>query len=120
MFFSPSTKSRHRARGHHHHHHHHHHHNDRDMNINPADVNDAEFHDFVRETSQQMMMKEIAKQKRIQQQQQQLLLQQRATNKSERHAAKSLQKAVASITQEEYEIRLLKARLAELERASRG
>ena len=90
------------------------------MNINPADVNDAEFHDFVRETSQQMMMKEIAKQKRIQQQQQQLLLQQRATNKSERHAAKSLQKAVASITQEEYEIRLLKARLAELERASRG
>ena len=93
------------------------------MNINPADVNDAEFHDFVRETSQQMMMKEIAKQKRIQQQKQQqqlLLLQQRATNKSERHAAKSLQKAVASITQEEYEIRLLKARLAELERASRG
>jgi len=92
------------------------------MNINPADVNDAEFHDFLRETSQQMMMKEIAKQKRIQQQQQQqlLLLQQRATNKSERHAAKSLQKAVASITQEEYEIRLLKARLAELERASRG
>jgi len=74
----------------------------------------------LRETSQQMMMKEIAKQKRIQQQQQQLLLQQRATNKSERHAAKSLQKAVASITQEEYEIRLLKARLAELERASRG
>ena len=92
------------------------------MNINPADVNDAEFHDFLRETSQQMMMKEIAKQKRIQQQQQQLLLllQQRATKKSERHAAKSLQKAVASITQEEYEIRLLKARLAELERASRG
>jgi len=92
------------------------------MNTNPADVNDAEFHDFLRETSQQMMMKEIAKQKRIQQQQQQqlLLLQQRATNKSERHAAKSLQKAVASITQEEYEIRLLKARLAELERASRG
>jgi hypothetical protein len=63
-----------------------------------------------------MMMEEIGKQKRQQQQQQQ----QRRSKRSEKQAAKSRQKAVASISQEEYEIRLLKARLAELEQASRG
>jgi hypothetical protein len=77
-------------------------------------MNDAEFYDFV-QSSQQMMMEEIGKQKRQQQQQQQL-----RSKRSEKQAAKSRQKAVASISQEEYEIRLLKARLAELEQASRG
>ena len=109
MFFSPSTKSRHRARGHQNHHQH----DGKEVNVNPADINDAEFYDFV-QSSQQMMMEEIGKQKR-QQQQQQL-----RSKRSEKQAAKSRQKAVASISQEEYEIRLLKARLAELEQASRG
>ena len=91
----------------------HHQHDEKEVNVNPADINDAEFYDFVQST-QQMMMEEIGKQKR-QQQQQQL-----RSNRSEKQAAKSRQKAVASISQEEYEIRLLKARLAELEQASRG
>jgi hypothetical protein len=108
VFFSPSTKSRHRARGHQNHHQH----DGKEVNVNPADINDAEFYDFV-QSSQQMMMEEIGKQKR--QQQQQL-----RSKRSEKPAAKSRQKAVASISQEEYEIRLLKARLAELEQASRG
>jgi len=103
VFFSPSTKSRHRARGHHHHHH-----NEKETKVNPTDINDAEFYDFVK-SSRQMMMKEIGKEK-----------QHHANNRSERPAAKSRQKAVASLTQEQYEIRLLKARLAELEQASRG
>ena len=103
VFFSPSTKSRHRARGHHHHHH-----NEKETKVNPTDINDAEFYDFVK-SSRQMMMKEIGKEKQHQ-----------ANNRSERPAAKSRQKAVASLTQEQYEIRLLKARLAELEQASRG
>ena len=111
MFFSPSTKSRHRARGHQNHHQH----DGKEVNVNPADINDAEFYDFV-QSSQQMMMEEIGKQKRQQQQQQQQL----RSKRSEKQAAKSRQKAVASISQEEYEIRLLKARLAELEQASRG
>ncbi|CAL6441243.1 unnamed protein product [Bathycoccus prasinos] len=106
VFFSPSTKSRHRARGHQNHHQH----DEKEVNVNPADINDADFYDFV-QSSQQMMMEEIGKQKR----QQQL-----RSNRSEKQAAKSRQKAVASISQEEYEIRLLKARLAELEQASRG
>jgi fatty-acid desaturase len=110
VFFSPSTKSRHRARGHQNHHQH----DGKEVNVDPADINDAEFYDFV-QSSQQMMMEEIGKQKRQQQQQQQL-----RSNRSEKQAAKSRQKAVASISQEEYEIRLLKARLAELEQASRG
>ena len=103
VFFSPSTKSRHRARGHHHHHH-----NEKETKVNPTDINDAEFYDFVK-SSRQMMMKEIGKEK-----------QHHANNRSERPAAKSRQKAVASLTQEQYEIRLLKARLSELEQASRG
>ena len=103
VFFSPSTKSRHRARGHHHHHH-----NEKETKVNPTDINDAEFYDFVK-SSRQMMMKEIGKEK-----------QHHANNRTERPAAKSRQKAVASLTQEQYEIRLLKARLAELEQASRG
>ena len=89
----------------------------KEVNVNPADINDAEFYDFV-QSSQQMMMEEIGKQKRQQQQQQQQ--QQQRSKRSEKQAAKSRQKAVASISQEEYEIRLLKARLAELEQASRG
>ena len=100
VFFSPSTKSRHRARGHHHHHH-----NEKETKVNPTDINDAEFYDFVKSSRQMMIGKEK---------------QHHANNRSERPAAKSRQKAVASLTQEQYEIRLLKARLAELEQASRG
>ena len=61
VFFSPSTKSRHRARGHQNHHQH----DGKEVNVNPADINDAEFYDFV-QSSQQMMMEEIGKQKRQQ------------------------------------------------------
>ena len=77
VLLAVEAKSRHRARGHQNHHQH----DEKEVNVNPADINDAEFYDFVQST-QQMMMEEIGKQKR-QQQQQQL-----RSNRSEKRSGK--------------------------------
>jgi hypothetical protein len=111
VFFSPSTKSRHRARGHSpkatkmYNNHNNNYNNDVMSEMNPKNLNDAEFNDFVRES--QHLIDEMG----IQQLQRKA--KQREPNSNNNT---SLSEKLNVLTKEELEIRLLKARLAQLEK----